>query len=385
MYKRVSGVEIDTVTYRPIIMYEVFSGKIENSALFKVISPIEGQIKSILVQPGEEVKANELIFEIDAVHYDESLINTTMTIEDITTSLKKCEKEFELKNTEYKYLLSSKEKEVEIAESDLENLKKLYKSGFLAYQKILDLEKKIDDLKQELEYNRERILIEQQIYECEIETLNNKIDIYYKEKEELLKKIAGKKVYSQSTGYIVDIYISEGEYVKENQECYTFQQKENNTLKFRIPITKAHTVDIGMRVYVLYNNKEYSGTVSKIFRGIRSDSYNSEYLEGSVVLDDKMIISDFLPGMPIEVRVELVKKEKALVIKRGDFVADSYMRYVYIIENDNIARKVPITTGIYNDEWIEVNSGLKEGDKIIVSDYSGFSNLDMVRVTGEEY
>lgn len=56
-----------------------------------------------------------------------------------------------------------------------------------------------------------------------------------------------------------------------------------------------------MRVYVLYNNKEYSGTVSKIFRGIRSDSYNSEYLEGSKTYYTGNIKTTALKSVEMEV------------------------------------------------------------------------------------
>lgn len=60
-----------------------------------------------------------------------------------------------------------------------------------------------------------------------------------------------------------------------------------------------------------------------------------------------------------DVRQVLAVPRDALVL-RGDGIA------VFIVDEDNTARRIRVTTGIGQGEWIEVSGAIQEGDRVIV-------------------
>jgi multidrug efflux pump subunit AcrA (membrane-fusion protein) len=51
-----------------------------------------------------------------------------------------------------------------------------------------------------------------------------------------------------------------------------------------------------------------------------------------------------------------------------------------LIEDGNAAERVPVRLGRSSVNQIEVESGLREGDVIILSDMSRYDDLDRVRI-----
>ena len=75
-------------------------------------------------------------------------------------------------------------------------------------------------------------------------------------------------------------------------------------------------------------------------------------------------------GKSYRVQIELGRPEPALVIPRGDFYQTTAGRWIYRLSPDGRrAHKTDIETGRQNPQQYEIRSGLRPGDKVIVSGY----------------
>lgn len=112
----------------------------------------------------------------------------------------------------------------------------------------------------------------------------------------------------------------------------------------------------------------------KVYHGeVQSISVNGTTLNGVTTYPVTIIITDFdedlLPGMNIDVEITTSKAKDVLTIP---LTAVNRGNVVYIKgEKTNNTDKAPegyksvrIETGIYNNEYIEIKSGLKEGDTV---------------------
>ncbi len=82
-------------------------------------------------------------------------------------------------------------------------------------------------------------------------------------------------------------------------------------------------------------------------------------------------------GKSYRVQIELGKPESALVIPRGDFYQATSGRWIYRLSADGkTARKVDIEIGRQNPQQYEILSGLKPGDKVLVSGYDKFGDVE---------
>ena len=82
-------------------------------------------------------------------------------------------------------------------------------------------------------------------------------------------------------------------------------------------------------------------------------------------------------GKSYRVQIELGRPETAVTIPRGDFYQATSGRWIYRLSPDGkTARKVDIEIGRQNPQQYEILSGLKPGDRVIVSGYDKFGEIE---------
>ena len=118
--------------------------------------------------------------------------------------------------------------------------------------------------------------------------------------------------------------------------------------------------------------------------GLRISRVVPEVKERKFAVD--LLFNDSIPqnirlGKSYRVKVELGQPEQAVVIPRGDFYQKNSGEWIFRFdEGTNIARRVPIEIGRQNPEQFEIISGLKPGDRVIVSGYERIGNAEEVIV-----
>lgn len=124
----------------------------------------------------------------------------------------------------------------------------------------------------------------------------------------------------------------------------------------------------------------FSGKVTNI-------SLASAYSNGvtnypvTVTLDET---KDLLPGMNVDGNIILAQADDVLVIPvdalmRGNRV---YVKDTSVTESNGSVpagfRSVEVETGLMNDDYVEILSGLSEGDEVYVSQSSQSSGINMM-------
>ena len=74
-----------------------------------------------------------------------------------------------------------------------------------------------------------------------------------------------------------------------------------------------------------------------------------------------------IPGMYVRVAIDVQEKENAIVIPRVALAEDITGYYVMLVDEKNIVRRQKVTLGIRQSQKIEILSGLKAGDRVIVA------------------
>lgn len=80
-------------------------------------------------------------------------------------------------------------------------------------------------------------------------------------------------------------------------------------------------------------------------------------------------------GTSYGVRLMLSGKEKTLVLPKGQFFQESQGKFVFVAK-DGKAEKRQVKLGRENPDYYEVLSGLKAGEKVVVSSYVDYKDVD---------
>ena len=146
------------------------------------------------------------------------------------------------------------------------------------------------------------------------------------------------------------------------------------------------SVEVGQKVQVVadaFEGQTFTGTVTNV-------SINGSYSNGvtnypvTVTLDDA---GDLIPGMNVTGTIILDEATDVLAIP-----ADSLMRGNRVYVKDPSAeaepgvpagfRSVEVETGLISDEYVEITSGLSEGDEVYVDESSTDSSASMMPMGG---
>jgi HlyD family secretion protein len=68
-----------------------------------------------------------------------------------------------------------------------------------------------------------------------------------------------------------------------------------------------------------------------------------------------------------------------LTLPRGPFVESEGGRYAYVVR-DGIATRTPIRMGATSISAVEILSGLKQGDKVVVAGTDAFNNAQRISI-----
>jgi HlyD family secretion protein len=81
----------------------------------------------------------------------------------------------------------------------------------------------------------------------------------------------------------------------------------------------------------------------------------------------------------VTARLLIEEKPNVLMVQRGPFVENEGGRFAYVVR-DGLAVRTPIRIGATSISAVEILSGLKPGDQVVVSGTDAFKNAAQVAI-----
>lgn len=139
-------------------------------------------------------------------------------------------------------------------------------------------------------------------------------------------------------------------------------------------------VQSGLPATAMLKGRKYAFEVSRTTPQVQEHSFAVELRVGDKVGDYKSPPTELRSGQTLRLQIELGKPERRLIIPRGSFYAQTSGQWVMLVDKDgHRARRVPIKLGRQNTEHYEVLSGLRPGDRILISGYETFGDAEVVK------
>jgi len=84
-------------------------------------------------------------------------------------------------------------------------------------------------------------------------------------------------------------------------------------------------------------------------------------------------------GMTVHVRIDLSDLSEEVLLAKGGFYQKTGGQWVYVLdESESQAIKRPIKIGRQNSQYYTISDGLELGEKVIVSSYESYGDIDML-------
>jgi HlyD family secretion protein len=138
-------------------------------------------------------------------------------------------------------------------------------------------------------------------------------------------------------------------------------------------------VAIGQTASADINGKTYRLKVAKVYPQVRNGQFQID------LVFDGPEPQGVQRGQTIQAKLTVGDSSKALLIPNGAFFNDTGGNWVFVVDRGgNSATKRQVQLGRHNSDFIEVLGGLKPGDRVITSSYSGLVDKDQLTFDGDQ-
>ncbi|MDP4239259.1 MAG: efflux RND transporter periplasmic adaptor subunit [Bacteroidota bacterium] len=185
------------------------------------------------------------------------------------------------------------------------------------------------------------------------------------------------KIAAPFSGYITAQNTELGAYVNTGAAIASMADISQLKVVLDVSESTAYELNQGQGVKITSDvqpEKEYSGRITNI--GQKASTSHTYPMEIMIPNNGK---DKLKAGTYVNVRVNMSKSGKALMIPRDAIVSSVKDPSVYVVK-DNSAKLVRITTGRSFNSNLEVVAGLNEGDKVVTNGQINLTNGSKVSV-----
>ncbi|MGE5676462.1 MAG: efflux RND transporter periplasmic adaptor subunit [Pseudomonadota bacterium] len=375
------SVETQEIAPATIEQYINVSTKVTANNEIHVIPKVGGTVKNVYVNLGDTVKAGDILFEIDdtsqriaagqaaaslssaQANYD---INIGATLEN---NVKQLQSSVDSLQIQYNDLLR-----------DLNNTKALYEAGSKSKLEMDTLQSAVDKLKLQLDTAKENLrLTKEKTIDGTKRSAEAGLQQAKLSYENAQTQLGYTKVKAEIGGVISACNVTPGSMASPQSPAMTIVNTDKLKFSFNISDDHINKVAIGSKAYITVaaaSDKPYEGTVTYI-----SPAANSTTMLYPVEIYMDNTDSSIKPGMFASLKLVVDRRENTVSVPLNAVLEKGGDKFVYTVDDGNVAHKKAVETGIKNDEYIEIISGVQNGEKLVVVGQSFLSDGSAVNVT----
>ena len=307
--------------------------KAQVGAIVKVGTRATGVLTRLKYQVGDYVKKGELIATID----DRELLANKRNLE---AQIEEQKRDLEAKVAQHEYNKINYERESRLLEKEFTTRDSVEKA------------------KRELDVGMAQV----ELAKAKVKEVTEKL-------KALEVSLSYTKIYAPISGFVSQVTTQEGETVVAGLSAVNLITVIDATkleMWIYVDETDVGRVKPGMKVEYwvdAYRDKRFSGTVSLIYPQPEIKENIVYYL--AILKIDPKDTTFLKPEMTTHVRIIIDEKADVIVVPNGAIRFEEGKNVVYVRSKDKAERRA-VTTGIRDDRFTEIISGVSEGERVII-------------------
>jgi HlyD family secretion protein len=338
-----------------------------------VSSPIQTRVAKVHAKLGQQVQAGELLLELD----NRTLL---LAIDALKEQLAQQENRIVALTLEMEQKRKQLTSAIELLQLDLEatrvrlvRYQTLRKAGGASAEDLLTAELNVKRNEIQLRQTHEQLADNKLVTNSNIEGARLQKNILQKQMQEQQQLLAQTQVRAPFAGMLTWLLADEGASVATGQLVAKVSELNNYKVEASLSDFHARALNAGQKVLVEQGNVKLNGEVQTVLPEIQN---------GTV----KLLVTLAEPHHPmlrnklrVEVNIVTEQKQNALLADNGPAFNGRGPQDIFVVR-DGVARKTTINIGASDGKAVEILSGVRAGDHLIISDTSRYKDRDSVRV-----
>jgi HlyD family secretion protein len=340
-----------------------------------VIAPAEGRVERILVQAGVEVGSGTVIVELSNPQMEQQAIDAEFQVKAAEADQESLRVRLESENMTQQSATASINAEYSQAKIQLDTDEALAKQGLVADLLLKISRVKVQDLANRLKVEQQRLAIAGKATKAQMNAQTARIQQLRTLAKLKKDQVEALKVRSGSNGVLQVVAVQEGQQVTPGVNIARVADPASLKAELKIAETQIKDVRVGQPVAVDTRNGIIQGRVVRIDPAAR---------EGTFVVDAELtgpLPGSARPDLSVDGTIELERLSNVLYVGRPAFGQGQQTVGMFRLTPDGQeAVRTQVALGRSSVSTIEIISGLKEGDQVILSDTSAMDSYNRIRI-----
>ncbi len=304
------------------------------------------ELNRVIEEQQDEWEKQRILYEEKKLEMEQKTILLKQQTLQARYELNRLQKDFALGEEEFKMGVKSK------AQLDVQREEYAYKTKSTALQ--------LDGLRQDSAATRLRR-----------ELMNNDLERARKSTSHARGRMDNLVVRAPMDGQLSFLNVTLGQRVGQSENIGEIKVMDNFKIHTQLSEYYIDRVMVGLPASVTYQGQKYPLRISKVVPEVKDRQFQVDMVFTGKQPDNVRI------GKSFRVQVELGQPESAVVIPRGDFFQTTGGQWIYKLnKSGDRATRTAITIGRQNPVQYEVLSGLAPGDRVVVSGYANFGEVN---------
>lgn len=351
------------------------NGTIQPISSIFLDASVGGRVEERYVEDGTILKKDDPILRLSNTDLELSLVNQETQVLNLLTQAQIAQTNAQQASIANRNQMADVEQALKEAERVYQLNKKLYKEKAIGSQ---EYEKSVN----EYNYQKERVGLTQQILKQDSmsthQKLNQDKETYQRTQSALQlmqKKVGDLIVRAPVNGQLTSFEAEIGQSKSAGERLGQIDVLTGFKVRAEIDEHYINRVFTGQEGEFSISGKAYTLKIKKVYTQVK---------EGRFQVDFEFVSAapqGIRRGQALQIRLALSDETKALLLRRGGFYQQTGGNWVFVLDkNGHTAYRTDIQLGRQNPEYYEIISGLKAGDRVIISSYENYDKIQELNI-----
>jgi HlyD family secretion protein len=340
-----------------------------------VPASIGGRIEQILVNPGDEVGADDVLLELSNPDVQLETLDAQRQLAQAEAELVNLQLSLQTQRLTQESAVAGLEAEYREARRRAEADEELANRNLIARMELERSRDRAEELRVRLDREGEQLRILDGSTDSRLAVQRAQVGRLRAIVAFHAERSASMQVRAGAPGVVQDISIQVGQWVTPGTTMARVVEPGRLRAELRIPETQARDLVVGQPANIDTRNGIVPGRVVRIDPAVQNGAVNVEVtLEGELPRGAR-------PDLSVDGTIQIDRLDDALFVGRPAYAQPEGQASVWkIVDDGRHAVRVPVRLGRASVNTIEIVDGLMPGDEIILSDMSRWDGAERVRL-----
>jgi len=326
---------------------------------------------TLLTHAGDKVEKDQILAEVDSPELNNKLQQEQATLASLDIDVGRAGIDAKQKELLAKKTIEQAQIDRQTAAREVERKSLAFDKGAMAEVEVLRSKDALAKAELDVTHAQADARLQNETAAFELRTKRLALERQKLLVADLARQVDLLKVRSPVAGQVGQLLVQQKANVPINTGLVTVIDLTSLEVELQVPEVFAHDLTIGMPAEIAEGAQKYKGELS----AVSPEVVNNQVVARVRFAADKP--AGLRQSQQLTTRILIDERPNVLMVERGSFVDTGAGRVAYLV-HDGIAERKPIQVGATSLNAVEIVSGVKEGDRIVISGTDSFNGAEKV-------